>query len=268
MTHSSADAPFERRIDLYGRARRALRQIHLWITLLAGLPLVLLGATGSILVYRQELANLLEPPPRLSAETGKPHTVAQVIAAVQARIGKEFTSFLYEAPTAPGQPATLRLIALGDTENGRRVIGVLVDPVSLDVVSWRYEAFPDFRRVLVRLHGNLVMGRAGRVYVGWLGLAMLVLGIRGLILWWPEWSRWRTASLVKHGARGLRLHRDLRGARLISIGLPLRPKRPYRVSLARPGAGRGAPEVAFSRSLDQSPWPNGPAKARLYAERV
>jgi len=176
MTHPSVDASFEQRIDLYGRARHAQRQIHFWIALVAGLPLVLLGATGSILVYRQELANLLEPPPRLSAETGKPHTVAQVIAAVQARIGKEFTSFLYEAPTAPGLPATLRLIALGDTENGRRVIGVLVDPVSLDVVSWRYEAFPGFRRVLVRLHGNLLMGRAGRVYVAWLGLAMWCSG--------------------------------------------------------------------------------------------
>ena len=34
------------------------------------------------------------------------------------------------------------------------------------------------------------------------------------------------------------------GARLISIVLPLRPERPDGVSLARPGPGRGAPEVA------------------------
>jgi uncharacterized iron-regulated membrane protein len=230
MTHPSADAPAERRIDLYGRACRALRQIHLWITLVAG------GVTGSVLVYRQELANLLEPPPRVSAETGKPHTVAQVIAAARARIGKEFTPFLYEAPTAPGQPTTLRLMALGDAVKGRRVIGVLVDPVSLDLVSWRYEAFSGFLRVLVGLHGNLLMGRAGRVYVGSLGLAVPVLGISGLILWWPGRSRRRAAFLVKRGAGLAPVPRPAPRAR--------QPELPYGVSLARPGAGRGAPEVA------------------------
>src|SRR5207302_1046831 len=72
--------------------------------------------------------------------------------------------------------------------------------------------FPGFLNVIVRLHGNLLMGRAGRVYVGWLGLAVLVLGISGLILWWPRRQRWRAAFLVKRGARGLRLYRDLHGA--------------------------------------------------------
>jgi uncharacterized iron-regulated membrane protein len=361
-------------------------------------------------VYRQELANLLEPPPRVSAETGKPHTVAQVIAAARARIGKEFTPFLYEAPTAPGQPTTLRLMALGDAVKGRRVIGVLVDPVSLDLVSWRYEAFSGFLRVLVGLHGNLLMGRAGRVYVGSLGLAVPVLGISGLIPWWPGRSRWRAAFLVKRGAGSAPVPRPAPRARHLDLcrghgrkfqqsisrfstvgqrghyGAAAQPRsrHPYAACqrrggpmhrcrsrdchrtredprrsayldrppaadraaraalwglLARPGAGRGAPEVAavinpwsgelidprrfppaqtvlawqqalhfgeglgwvwrilvclsgllpaifaftglamwlitqsapgapLSRSLDQSPRPNGPAMARLYAQRV
>lgn len=199
---SSVHAPSESRVGLFGRARRVLRQIHLWIALVLCLPLVVLGVTGSILVYRHELENLFEPPPRLSTQAGKPHTVAQIIAAVQTGIGKEFTPVLYLAPTAPEQPATLRLIAFGGAAKGPRVIDVLVDPVSLDLVRWHYEPFPGFLRVVIRLHGNLLMGRAGRVYVGWLGLAMLVLGISGLILWWPGRSRWRAAFLIKRGARG------------------------------------------------------------------
>src|SRR5437762_9335644 len=86
---------------------------------------------------------------------------------MQARIDKEFTPFLYEAPNAPGQPATLRCIALGVAAKGSRVIDVLVDPISLDFVTWHDDAFPGFLSVIVRLHGNLLMGRAGRVYVGW-----------------------------------------------------------------------------------------------------
>ena len=127
----------------------------------------------------------------------------------RARIDKEFTPFLYEAPNAPEQPATLRFIAVGGAAKGPRIIDVLVDPASLDFVTWHYDAFPGFLGVIVRLHGNLLMGRAGRVYVGWLGLAMLVLGISGLILWWPGRIRWRAAFLVKRGAWGLRLYRDL-----------------------------------------------------------
>jgi uncharacterized iron-regulated membrane protein len=199
-------------VGLYGRVRRVLRQIHLWIALVLCLPLVVLGVTGSILVYRHELENLFEPPPRLSTQAGKPHTVAQIIAAVQTGIGKEFTPVLYLAPTAPEQPATLRLIAFGGAAKGPRVIEVLVDPVSLDLVRWHHQPFPGFLRVVIRLHGNLLMGRAGRVYVGWLGLAMLVLGISGLIPWWPGRSRWRAAFLIKRGARGLRLYRDLHNA--------------------------------------------------------
>jgi uncharacterized iron-regulated membrane protein len=310
---STVHARSEWRVGLYGRARRVLRQIHLWIALVLCLPLVVLGVTGSILVYRHELESLFEPPPRLTTQIGKPHTVAQIITAVQTRIGKEFAPVLYEVPTAPEQPATLRLIAFGGAAKGPRVIEVLVDPVSLDLVRRHYDPFAGFLRVIIRLHGNLLMGRAGRIYVGWLGLAMLVLGISGLILWWPARSRWRAAFLVRRGARGLRLYRDLHGAigiwsfivfitvsfsgvylalpqtvsaaiktllpsrdisspapivrgagvrridadraiavalsttpgaRLISIGLPLRLEQPYRVSFAHPGDGRGAPEVA------------------------
>lgn len=290
-----------------------LRQIHLWIALVLCLPLVILGVTGSILVFRNELRNLLQPPPRLSAATGKPRTVAEMLTAVQARVGEDFTPFLYEAPDAPEQPATMRLIARTGVAKQFRVIGVFVDPVSLDLVRWRYDAVPGFLRVIIRLHGNLLMGRTGRVYVGWLGVAMLLLGISGLILWWPERNQRRAGFLVQRGARGLRLHRDLHaatgiwtfvvfitvsfsgvylvfpqtvgaaiktllpsrdrhgrvpivrgeglqcidpdraiaialaatpGARLISIGLPLRPEQPYRVVLAHPGDGRGAPQVA------------------------
>jgi uncharacterized iron-regulated membrane protein len=209
---SSVHAPSEWRVGLYGRARRVLRQIHLWVALVLCLPLVVLGVTGSILVYRDELEKLFEPPPRLTTQTGKPHTVVQIIAAVQTRIGKEFTPVRYEAPTALEQPATLRLIAFGGAAKGPRVIDVLVDPVSLDLVRRHYDPFPGFLRVIIRLHGNLLMGRAGRTYVGWLGLVMLVLGISGLILWWPGRSRWRAAFLVRRGVRGLRLYRDLHSA--------------------------------------------------------
>jgi uncharacterized iron-regulated membrane protein len=48
--------------------------------------------------------------------------------------------------------------------------------------------------------------------VGWLGVAMVLFGFSGLILWWPGRGQWRLAFGIKRGARGFRLHRDLHSA--------------------------------------------------------
>lgn len=298
--------------DPFGQARRALRQMHLWLALILCVPLIVIGLTGSILVFQAELGDFLDPMPYVATGDGKPHTVTETIAAAQARIGKDYTPFRYEAPATANEPAVVGLVALAAAARGPRVIRVLVDPVSLNLVRWRHTALPRILHMVLEIHGNLLMRRTGRTCVGWLGVAMLVLGISGLVLWWPRRGRWRAAFLIKRGARGLRLHRDLHGAigiwmfavfiavsfsgvyiafprpvgdtiewllpsressgsmpvvneegtrrldpdgaigsalaavpgaRFLSINLPLRAKRPYRISLARSGDERGAPEL-------------------------
>ena len=72
MSPQCSDCATSRRSVSLGRhARRLLRQLHLWIGLALCLPMVVVGLTGSILVYRNELAALLNPPPRLTCATGK-----------------------------------------------------------------------------------------------------------------------------------------------------------------------------------------------------
>ncbi len=53
------------------------------------------------------------------------------------------------------------------------------------------------------------MGRDGRRFVGWLGLAMVLLGLTGLVLWWPRRGQWKYAFIVRRTAKGLRFHREL-----------------------------------------------------------
>ena len=47
---------------------------------------------------------------------------------------------------------------------------------------------------------------------GWLGVAMLALGVTGLVLWWPKRGQWKYAFLVRRTAKGLRFHRELHAA--------------------------------------------------------
>ena len=54
--------------------------------------------------------------------------------------------------------------------------------------------------------------REGRQLVGWLGLAMLVMGVSGLTNWWPRRGQWRGAFSISKQTHGFRLYRELHGA--------------------------------------------------------
>ena len=55
-------------------------------------------------------------------------------------------------------------------------------------------------------------GLYGPQTVGWLGIAMVLFGVSGLVLWWPRKGQWRFAFGIRRGARGFRLNRDLHSA--------------------------------------------------------
>ena len=72
---------------------------------------------------------------------------------------------------------------------------------------------PPFLTFAHQLHGNFLMTReAGRPIVGWLGVAMCILGVTGLVLWWPRRGQWKYAFKVRAEATGLRFHRELHAA--------------------------------------------------------
>jgi len=104
-----------------------------------------------------------------------------------------------------------------------------------------------------RLHGNFLMSREfGRPLVGWLGVAMCLLGISGLVLWWPKRGQWKFAFKVRRTASGLRFHRELHAATGIWIFLVFMAVSfsgvviawPQTMGLGGPGAGaRGMSKI-------------------------
>jgi uncharacterized iron-regulated membrane protein len=87
---------------------------------------------------------------------------------------------------------------------------LFIDPVSGEVLGTRKAALPGLLIFAHQLHGNFLMSReTGRPLVGWLGLAMCLLGVSGLVLWWPKRGQWKYAFQVRRTATGLRFHREL-----------------------------------------------------------
>jgi uncharacterized iron-regulated membrane protein len=185
--------------------RKTLQFLHLWLGLILCMPLVLLGLTGTILVFEKTIL-----PAQHRTAAGAQQPIAAVIAAAAKAAPEHQTASLFIAP-ADGGMATVRFSQTGRGGGPGFGAQIAVDPVSLAIV--KAQAGASFLRQVHMLHANLLMsGRTGRTIVGWLGVVMLVMGVSGFVIWWPRPGRWMAAFKVGRGARGVRFHRDLHGA--------------------------------------------------------
>ena len=226
----------------FANIRHTLFTVHMWIGLILGVLLAALGLSGSLLVYDEQVANLLDKRPEaLTAGTPLPLSMIQVIArdaaAEQGAGGGQMQIIL---PQERRQPITVRMGGIspmgnaapmrpregaaqregrggregGAREGGRaQALQLFIDPVSGEVLGSRKAALPGLLIFAHQLHGNFLMSRdTGRPFVGWLGLAMCLLGVSGLVLWWPKRGQWQYAFKVRRTATGLRFHRELHAA--------------------------------------------------------
>jgi uncharacterized iron-regulated membrane protein len=180
--------------------RSRWRWLHRWIGLALGLPVALLGLTGSALVYQEEILERLYPQAMqvaVGGEVAPPSALFAVAhghaAPLQARV-----SYL-RFPDAADRPVRA-VLALpdGGTET------LLLDPYSARVIGpLPGRLFPH----MFDLHSRLALGVDGRAIVGWLGIVLGLAAGTGLVLWWPRHGRWRQRLRLRRHA-GLRLFSD------------------------------------------------------------
>ena len=185
--------------------RRILHALHLWIGLVLGIPLVVIGLSGSVLVFEDELREWLEPAGH--AVIGEPRPLGDILLAAQAAAPAGTKPLFVSVPGEPKTLATVRFAAPGAAP-GPGGIQVQVDPVSLGASARPANA--GWLRQMFNLHAQLfVPGRDGRRLVGWFGVAMVALGISGMVMWWPRSGRWTAAFAVDRRARGARFLREV-----------------------------------------------------------
>jgi len=164
-----------------GDWRGTLRILHRWIGLIACVPLGLQAASGCVLLVAE---NWLDHPPP-AQHTGTPgpvHGIADIIAAAQD----------HKTPANP--PAAPKPLALISPGAGRPMLvrfsdaDLLVDPQTLAV-----EQRSSTLRLISNWHDRLLMLQTGSIAVGGFGIVLILLGISGVVLWWPSEGRWRQA---------------------------------------------------------------------------
>lgn len=174
--------------------RNALVNLHRVAALVAAVFVVVLGLTGGVMAFEEELDHRLHP--RLFAVTpeGTPRTLVDLAARATAAV--------------PGKPVvTYGLGVAPDLAWSVNVGGTLVfvNEYTGEILGTR--TGPTWLGQVHQLHLRLLAGDTGKTIVSWAGVLMVFLTLSGIYLWWPV-KRIR----VRNDARGWRYWFDLHNA--------------------------------------------------------
>ncbi len=184
------------------RWRKILFQLHLWCGLLAGTILLVVGLTGSILVYYHELSEWQAP--HVILEPGKSRVnLDTLVDAVRLQYPSWKFRFLY-LPEHDQQP--LRFEALRD--DSQRARYVFVHPQTGKILEQHVDR-ENFLNWCYRLHMFLLAGDADFTVNAVIALLGVGLTITGAILWWPGVKSWLRAIKVNLRASWKRVNYDL-----------------------------------------------------------
>jgi uncharacterized iron-regulated membrane protein len=161
-----------------------LFQVHLWSGIGVGLYVLMISVTGSVLVYRNELYRAATPEPVMTRGSGPLLTDIQLTEAAR-RLYPDYEVVDLRRPRNPDQAVDVWL------RRGGRTRVRLIDPRTGGDLG---DAVPLAMRTvsgMLDLHDNLLAGETGRRVNGLGALAVLVLALSGLAIWWPGVRTWR-----------------------------------------------------------------------------
>ena len=190
-------------------------KVHLYLALIAGFFFALLGLTGSISVYREELDELLNPQLVIEQPSGKRQSLDKIMSAVHAAHPDRYGSWTLEMPRSAHGMITVWYDKPRETFFDLYApLMVSVNPYTAEVVASRFWG-QTVTTWLLDLHTQLCLDRLGWNTVGILGLLLMGSIGTGVYLWWPGIRELRTAFSVRHNAGMVQLAFDLH--RLIGL---------------------------------------------------
>lgn len=189
--------------------KKTLYLLHLWLGLCSGLVVFLLGLTGAIYSFSDEIKDVLYRD-RLYVEapsTAKVKSFDELLLAAQHQLGSKKKISRVEIQTASNRTYMFRSL-----KSGVYFEKVYVNPYTAKVV-FHEDANREFFNVVLSLHRTLLLGDvAGHFIIRWSVICFVFLLLSGIVLWWP--SKWKANVLkaklkVKWKAKKKRLNYDL-----------------------------------------------------------
>jgi uncharacterized iron-regulated membrane protein len=180
--------------------RNVLFQIHLWLGIIVGIYFLVIGLTGSLIVYKKELERAMIPNLVHVATQPSKASFQTMYDAVRQAYPKASISNVFLYPE--GTSWSFRL-----SQNKER-IQVYVDPYTAKVLGEdRYK--DKFLQWVYDLHINLLAGDTGELLNGIGGFLMALMALSGLVIWWPGRRFWQNALRFARQANWKRQNYDI-----------------------------------------------------------
>ena len=186
--------------------RHILRRIHLYTALIVGFLFAFSGLTGSALVFYQDIDEYLNTA-LLTVESGSDDIpLSEIVAVAQSVVPAEAkpTRFYFSRHSQ----AAMKVRFSVPKEDQDVFLDVMVNPFTAEVLGQRVWG-GYLMSFLYKLHYTLVLGDAGKMFMGVMGLLLMCSILSGIYLWWPKRSRLFRALTLKCGAKGFRFVCDL-----------------------------------------------------------
>jgi uncharacterized iron-regulated membrane protein len=183
--------------------RRLNFQVHLWIGIVLTLYMILIGVTGSILVFRPELERLCGLKPWQRIQVKEP--IADITTVVE-NLKAAYPRLRVVSVDAPAENEATFVAVL----EGRGRIKVACGPKEGQVLG----EFPRGRNwldVVQEFHESLLIhpGSQGRMLNGVGAACLLLLNLTGIVIWWPGIRNWKRVLKVDFRRNWRRINFDL-----------------------------------------------------------
>lgn len=200
------------------KIRKAVRVAHLWLGLVTGLVVFILGLTGCIYVFADDIREQIYRERYFVTETTQPkQTFGKLLETAQRSLGKDYKITRAKIFNSPERAYEFRALKMDPKAFGHwkyyvYYYRIYLDPYTAKVI-YKEDAKNSFMGILLSLHMYLLLGKAvGHMVVRWAVVGFVILLISGIFLWWPKhWTKKqiRNSFTVKWGAKFRRLNYDL-----------------------------------------------------------
>ena len=178
------------------RSRRAWDWIHTWSSLICTAFMLVVCITGLPLIFADEIAELTDRQVKqqsIPAGTQRA-TIDSVVAAAVAQVPGNVPLYLFTEGDHPDL-WYVKLDSHVDTDESKAVL------VAVDARDAHVLGIPDFNRgfmgIVFRLHVDLFAGLPGKVFLGLMGVLLLIAIVSGMVLY-PAFMRKLDFGTVRH----------------------------------------------------------------------
>lgn len=189
--------------------RKLWLRLHIYLALSLGLVFAIIGLSGSLSVYREELDSLFNPQLSIEQPQTAPLSADKIFAAVKAAHPNRHGSWTLEMPRTPDGTITAWFDKPKESVDAYYApLMVSVNPYTGEIVDNRFWG-QTLTTWLLDLHTQLHLDAWGRNAIATLGVFLMLSVISGLGLWWPGWRNLHRAFVVRHDQGLMKLLFDL-----------------------------------------------------------